>query len=108
MEVLKTTSPSVVPTWPKPRPVNTVPSSRASFATRVLLMRRDYRVGGDDVLEGATAHYWVRAENGYTDRKYQWRQPHGLCGDDDEDRDRGGSDCDCSGWDRRAESLLRG
>src|SRR5215471_11039927 len=33
MLVLKTTSPKVSPSAPKPRPVNTVPSSRASFAT---------------------------------------------------------------------------
>src|SRR4051794_2673740 len=33
MLVLKTTSPKLSPSAPKPRPVNTVPSSRASFAT---------------------------------------------------------------------------
>src|SRR6266511_3800585 len=37
MLVLKTTSPKVSPSAPKPQPVKTVPSSRASFATRSVM-----------------------------------------------------------------------
>src|SRR4051794_25679499 len=61
MEVLKTTSPSVVPSCPKARPVKTVPSSRASLATLCgrasvicgafwAFIGRDYR-GGDEMDE---------------------------------------------------------
>ncbi len=38
MLVLKTTSPKISPSAPKARPVNTVPSDRASFAGRLGLL----------------------------------------------------------------------
>src|SRR5262245_13157578 len=38
MLVLKTASPKVSPRAPKPRPVKTVPSSRASFATHSAIL----------------------------------------------------------------------
>src|SRR5438132_12274585 len=48
MLVLKTTSPNVSPSAPKPRPVKTVPSSRASFATISAI--HSPRSGGREIL----------------------------------------------------------